>query len=401
MILYCLTLLLIPFNNHPLLAYNYAGFTPVKIAGGLAFLWATVYFFMGGKGGRIASVSNRWFLLFAGLFFLSLLFHSDSHNPVALQRFGAICVFYATTLILLDTGEKLVLALVALIAAMDVASAYMVREYLTYREVYENFRPGGIFGDPNYFAASAVAVIPVAVFLSTWFKSRTMKAFCLASAAAMALSTALSQSRGGLIGLAAMTLVCIYEFRKHRKPLFALAAVFAVALALSPASPLGRFESEETGVRVSTESRLELLKSGLAMVAAHPFAGVGPGNFLQLSGDYNENVRRNQMAHNSFLEIAAELGLPALMVFLLLCRAAFSDLGKLIRAEVGEAARFRPLLVGVRTGLAGFLATAFFLSAEYEKILWLYLFFSIAATRLATARETAVPARTAAGGAAP
>ncbi|HEU4937785.1 MAG TPA: O-antigen ligase family protein [Vicinamibacterales bacterium] len=56
-------------------------------------------------------------------------------------------------------------------------------------------------------------------------------------------------------------------------------------------------------------------KAAISLIAAHPVSGVGPGNFSAMSG-----VADN--AHNNYLQIAAELGLPALALFLLITASA-------------------------------------------------------------------------------
>jgi hypothetical protein len=61
--------------------------------------------------------------------------------------------------------------------------------------------------------------------------------------------------------------------------------------------------------------RINTGKAAVALIAAHPAVGVGLGNFSDMSG-----VGDN--AHNNFLQIAAELGLPALALFLVASASA-------------------------------------------------------------------------------
>ncbi len=58
-------------------------------------------------------------------------------------------------------------------------------------------------------------------------------------------------------------------------------------------------------------------KTASQVVADHPFTGVGLGNYslaVKPSASYREPI----YAHSLYLDIAAELGLPALLVFLTL-----------------------------------------------------------------------------------
>ncbi len=49
-----------------------------------------------------------------------------------------------------------------------------------------------------------------------------------------------------------------------------------------------------------------LLKQSISMAFHHPLFGVGPGNFPVVTGEW-------RVAHNSYTELAAEAGFPALV----------------------------------------------------------------------------------------
>jgi hypothetical protein len=77
-------------------------------------------------------------------------------------------------------------------------------------------------------------------------------------------------------------------------------------------------------------------------MAAHPYFGIGPGNFADLSGVSNN-------AHNNYLQIAAEMGIPAAVVFIYI--AAFS-----VRTSWREARQSLPSW-GLCLGLLAYLVT--------------------------------------------
>src|SRR5438445_4901265 len=65
----------------------------------------------------------------------------------------------------------------------------------------------------------------------------------------------------------------------------------------------------------SKKQREELLKMSLQLMFSRPFVGIGPGNFASVSGTWH-------VAHNTYTELGAEAGLPALFLFVaLLIRA--------------------------------------------------------------------------------
>jgi hypothetical protein len=83
-------------------------------------------------------------------------------------------------------------------------------------------------------------------------------------------------------------------------------------------------------------------RAAIALITAHPVIGVGPGNFNDQSG-----VADN--AHNNYLQIAAELGLPALVLFLFVCASALRS--------AWDAARQSWPAWGLCLGLGAYLVT--------------------------------------------
>ena len=79
------------------------------------------------------------------------------------------------------------------------------------------------------------------------------------------------------------------------------------------------FNFEET----SNKGRLEIWNATLNSFAKHPFFGVGIGNFPIVIGEPLESSRRGASAHNLYFDIAAEMGILGLIVFLLILREIF------------------------------------------------------------------------------
>jgi len=111
---------------------------------------------------------------------------------------------------------------------------------------------------------------------------------------------------GGLVAL----------FNPRRRVIWS--TTFLVALALIAAIgwhwyPKGR-NLESSG---AFTYRIARGVAALELIRAHPVFGVRPGNFSERSG-LSDN------AHNNYLQIGAELGLPALVVFAYICAFAVS-----------------------------------------------------------------------------
>ena len=177
---------------------------------------------------------------------------------------------------------------------------------------------GGIFGNPNDLALNMVVFMPFA--LSSAFKpGPTPRRMIAATCGLLMVATIFfTRSRGGFLGLGAMLVVLVASSVRVR-PAVGVAAIVAVlaAVPLAPASFWGRMvsifdaEKDTTGSR---QARIELLKEGVRVFAAHPVMGIGLGQFI----NYEPEERKEawNVTHNAILQVAAELGLLGLIPFM-------------------------------------------------------------------------------------
>jgi hypothetical protein len=142
--------------------------------------------------------------------------------------------------------------------------------------------------------------------------------------------------------------------------------------------------------------RVDLARAGLEMAADAPVFGVGLGRFYDLSEQYAAaalarlNFSREN-AHNNFVQILAELGVPGLLAFLVLTGAA------LRQGALGEQPR--PLHVtALLAGICAYLLTALgghpLIVPEAAYPFWIAL--GTAAAPFGTLRTVPVPWRIAA-----
>jgi O-antigen ligase len=96
------------------------------------------------------------------------------------------------------------------------------------------------------------------------------------------------------------------------------------------------------------------------MALHNPIFGVGPGNFPVLSGEWH-------VAHNSYTELAAEAGFPALFLFVLLFALSFRKVDQ-IRKLPGYAAdeNIRLWTSALWASLAAYVVGSMFASTEYN-----------------------------------
>lgn len=387
MIFYYITILLIPFGNHPLLSYNVGGITPIKVFGGLALLYAILEI-MGRKKqeSQFWTPVSKYFMGLMAIVFMSALVNGVSFKAEVLLRFVSIVMFYITTVALVNSRERFVRVILLTIICMDIAAMYMFREFSLYGAKYDNFRPSGILGDPNYTALNLLTMIPIAYFLFKDASERKLKIFAAVSLCLYLGALGLSQSRGGFLGFA-IELVWILVILKFRlRTLLVFGCLLGILVYALPTNIMSRFDPDETSVKVSTDSRYELLMAGKNMFKSNFIFGVGPGNYKQNSDIYNPKISQKQIAHNSYLELAAELGIMGIALFILIARKTLIDL-KWLGATVIDDPHVKSIITGLKVGIVGYLVAAFFLSAEFEKIIWFLIFVSAASTRFLVEAE--------------
>ena len=188
----------------------------------------------------------------------------------------------------------------------------------------------------------------------------------------------------GIVGLAAGLVAALVVAGRARPRMLALVSCLAGGLgyyvAYKPAQGVFHGGSSAGGTELRTP---EPVAGGSPCVGRTPDRGVGLGNYSVAEPTYAiqpinltqvyEIVNEQLVVHNTYLQLAAELGLVGLGLFLTILamplRLAGRALVRLERAHHELEFHVRGLLAGT----IGMLVAYAFLSAEFEKPLWLVL----------------------------
>jgi O-antigen ligase len=106
---------------------------------------------------------------------------------------------------------------------------------------------------------------------------------------------------------------------KARRLLAVLPLVALLAIILAPAEVTARMYSVFDVNDPSNRDRFAMLRSGVEMIRDHPLTGVGPDMVKTLYADYRQPWAVNELnvhLHNVPMQIAAERGIPALLIWL-------------------------------------------------------------------------------------
>lgn len=134
---------------------------------------------------------------------------------------------------------------------------------------------------------------------------------------ALIVALFLTLGRGAWVGTS-IAVAVIFSLKNFRL-MAVLPVVVAVAFALAPDTVTRRMTSVFDLKDPSNMDRVAMLKTGVAMVQAHPLTGVGPNMIEKVYTQYRAPgavQQTNQHLHNVPMQIAAERGIPALGVFI-------------------------------------------------------------------------------------
>ena len=398
MIVYYFLIFILPLSRHRIWGAMTGDITGIKYIGAICLPYAIFHLSRRRTmPAFLASWQVRFFLLLYLMVTVSYLLFS--HMVIYFSHwltYTSFIMFLFITMVVVDSLPRVRWSVLSGIGSIGLASAYVVRDWQLYHNISYDYRPGYVVGDPNYFTVDALLFLPVALLLLQQRKPRWQWWFCLGCLAMTLAAVLFSASRGGFIGLVA---ACLYFLARSRQRIRNLIlAVLAIGVLSLPMniSPVGRLLHPTQSDEFAKEIRLVVWSGGLELVEQHPIFGVGLDNFRMEVGKHvdlskvpvGETVQR--VAHNSYLEIAAELGLPALLLFLGIIIGSIFSLEQSRRAALASGDEFlQRVTMGLQAGLIGAGVALFFVSGEYQKMFWLTVFISAALPAMARSEQPA------------
>lgn len=383
MIVFYMLVSVMPFVRHPFWSIFVGSLTLVKVAGLLCVGYALLY-------ANTRRSSPMYFRTWQARLAVTLCLMGmgsyvfmGSRIPFEISPFlsyASFLAFFFVTLNVVDSVDRLRWVLLVATGSMGYASLHVLREWQNSGFDF-GYRPGWVTGDPNIYSLSALLVLPFAFYLLRPRQPQWERYFCLMCLGLTLIAFSLAASRGGLLGLGAAVMLAAWRSRRRWKVMTATLALLVPLMILSPSSPLGRLVYPTYSDDASSNARLILWSSGWRMMQSSPVLGVGVGNFKSALDRILFQERgfgiKYSVAHNTYIELGAELGLPGLAVFLGIIGATLVSTERTRRAArragvplVGRAA------TAMQVGLVGFAVAITFVSAEYHKLFWLVVFLS-------------------------
>ena len=173
---------------------------------------------------------------------------------------------------------------------------------------------------PNTLAGYLILFFPLTVLFSLKFKGKR-KILPLIAGMIILWALFLTKSKGGFLSLFVAMVILAFS------PLYRKRKVFSILLLLVLLTSLFSFLLWKDILILSrgrellfgsADIRLSYWKAGLRMFKERPLLGFGTGCFGKVFTRFKEPGREeSQMAHNNYLQVASELGIVGILIFLL------------------------------------------------------------------------------------
>ncbi|CAH0196105.1 MULTISPECIES: O-antigen ligase family protein [Pseudomonas] len=340
--------------------------------------------------------SNLWHCLigFMVLYFLSLLNTDDMGMSLGhLRELSVGLVLFVITLLI---GRELNLDLFARLVTLAVTATCAMAMFSA--KFQDQGRAAGLLEDPNAFAMLIAFAIPLGLLLVIRSPNLLHRLFWGACCLLLLGGMTKTESRSGLVVLALSLLIGIWHYRAqltHIRPrhlgfvMLGAAIVIPLAIYAMPAGYMARIQSLSilsAGSKAQDESlgrRASYIVVGSQMIREHPVLGSGPGTFplhyatTGYAKAFSANRKIGDLyrrAHNTYLEIFSELGVPAGLFFVGMLGLGMYNL---IRARAAWMLRGDGYRADMMTHLGvSFLSLTLFLmflSAPNQKYVWIML----------------------------
>ncbi len=288
---------------------------------------------------------------------------------------------------------------------------------LTRFEIGESGRLGGLlFYDANDLGMLIACTLPLALYFMRPGSRPWIRVAALLTAGLFIVTVVRTGSRGAFLGILAVGIYLLLAYRAVPARVRLGAVVACVGVLLLAAndkywemiSTLLNPQDDYNWSGNSEDGRMEVWKRGLVYMVTNPVTGVGVGAFAIAEGTISPLAAQQDhgiglkwsAAHNSFVQIGAELGIGGLILFIALQYTSFRATAQIGRGPPKSQRRRRSTeaaLAQALTGtLIGYCVSGFFLSQAYSAYMCaiyglLVGFWYVTVKRWRTSRPVAPP----------
>jgi putative inorganic carbon (hco3(-)) transporter len=262
-------------------------------------------------------------------------------------------------------------------------------------------RADGPVDGPNRYAQIMLMLLPLAAFMCWQEASFRRKLMAGATALVIAAGMLLTYSRSAFLALVVLVVIMlVMRYIKMRHVALGLPVILLIAGIAAP----GYYERIQSirGVQglvsesssheadSTTRGRLTEMLAALHVFLDHPIVGVGPNQYIPFySREYMENpdiafkdINRNRAAHTLYFQLAAEMGLLGIGLFMSIAILVLYRLLKESRYWMTARPDLAHLQAAFFFSVIAFLCTAMFLHFNFQRYYWFMLALAGAAIQI-------------------
>jgi hypothetical protein len=352
-----------------------------------------------GQGGTITVMPRpfKYLLGMAGLTIMSIPLGLDpTASFVAFtDLFLKILLVFLLTINVVTSFRRLRLLMEITVVCAAIVGLLTLVQYFQGVNLVEDFRAagalGGAFKNPNDLALAMNVLLPIALGLVLSRPRPASKVLYLVCAALFAMTIVATQSRSGFLTIAIAGMFLVVQIGRRYPAAWAAGALVGGVILVSSSgrvlSILGMGGADATAAE-SASARWGLMMRSIEVAGSNPIRwlfGVGMDNFHIVS-------HKELVNHNAYLQVFNEIGLPALVLYVLFLISVLS-------ITAGIARRFRRargyrqvwlIAVAIQTSLVAYAVGSGFASVAFHWYVYYPAAFAVCLQQL-LARTEPVP----------
>lgn len=233
--------------------------------------------------------------------------------------------------------------------------------------------PGGFMSDNNTFALALNMILPLLVGFALVEKRRAVRIVAAVAAALCLLCILFTFSRGGFVTLVVVGALLVWRSKRR----LLVAGLLALGLSgflfftsdqmtqayVERAESISDYESDG-----SAQGRMNAWTTSWRVFLDYPLYGVGPNNLAAVYDRYSPAPGRFRVAHNVVLQLLAECGLPAVLLFFGAIAATYWRLQRLRDLTTVPWVEIQARMFQI--SIAAYLVGSMFLNTAYSELIY-------------------------------
>ena len=292
------------------------------------------------------------FLLFVVIALISMRntisFIDSWHGIIKMLKYGLIFLICAEEIQNISHLKKIVLSLACAALLTSIDGFWQLRFCWDFvrREAVQSIliklaRPTGPFPNPNVMGIYLGMITPLFVGLAMYYYEAKEKIYWSIISLIAAAGIYVTFSRGSGLGLF-FSVLFLALMRRHKLMLTVLIAVLLIFPLVMPKNikVWAKDINYNPLVFLCNQDRISMYMNATHMISQHPFIGVGVNTYSKNYGKYKTDEAEayahtldTAYAQNNFFQMAGEIGLVGLGIFLWFLSLLFSGLMHIYRTS--------------------------------------------------------------------